>query len=106
MRRKAMTGATATLWGACMLIIGLLNLRFPSYGGDFLHVMSSVYPGFHDSRTLGDVIAGTVYGIVDGAIAGYVFSSLYRWVGRPGVADAGRTSSTTVVDPAPMRRAS
>jgi len=106
MRRKAMTSASAILWGACMLIVGLINLGFRSYGGDFLRTMSSVYPGFHDSRTLGDVIVGTVYGIVDGAVVGFVFSSLYRWVGRPSMSEASRASSGTAVDPTPMRRAS
>jgi len=106
MRRKAMTGASAILWGVCMLIAGLINLRFPSYGGDFLRVMSSVYPGFHDSRTFGDVIAGTIYGIVDGAVMGYVFSSLYRWVGRQGVSEISRTSPGTVADTPLIRRVS
>ncbi len=106
MRRKAMTGASAILWGACMLIVGLINLRFPSYGADFLRMMSSVYPGFHDSRTVGAVIVGTIYGIVDGAIMGYVFSSLYRWVGRQSMSEARGALSGTSVDPTPMRRAS
>ena len=69
-------------------------------------MMSSVYPGFHDSRTLGDVIVGTIYGIVDGAIMGLVFSSLYRWLGRQSVSETSRTSSGTVVDPTLMRRVS
>jgi hypothetical protein len=105
MRRKAMTSASGILLGACMLIVGLFNMRFASYGGDFLRMMSSVYPGFHDSRTIGDVIIGTIYGVVDGAILGYVFSSLYRWASGLSAPDAKRTSSATAVDPL-MRRAS
>jgi hypothetical protein len=104
MRRRAMTVASAILLGAGMLIVGLVNLKFPSYGAEFLRGMSSVYPGFHDSRTLADVIVGALYGIVDGAIMGFVFSSLYRWAGKQGIREAGRTSPTAI-DPL-MRRAS
>ena len=105
MRRKALTGSAAILWGACMLIVGLINLRAPAYGADFLHMMSSLYPGFHDSRTLWDVIVGTLYGLVDGAIAGYVFSTLYRWFSGPGSEETIRLSPGSG-DPTVLRRAS
>jgi hypothetical protein len=75
---KAITIASALLWGGCMLLIGLINLADPSYGGEFLRMISSVYPGADTSRTLNRVLLGTVYGFVDGAIVGYVFGSLYR----------------------------
>jgi hypothetical protein len=81
MKLKAITSASAILWGACMLLVGLLHLGFRSYGTDFLQMMSSVYPGFHASRTFGDVVIGTIYGFVDGAILGCVFGWLYRWAG-------------------------
>ena len=42
--------------------------------------MSSVYPGFHTTRTVGEVLLGTVYGFVDGAIGGYLFALLYNWI--------------------------
>ncbi len=106
MKRKSMTGAAAIVWGASMLIVGLVNLRFPSYGADFLRTMSSLYPGFHDTRTFGDVLIGTLYGIVDGAVVGFVFSSLYRWMGRPGLPEASRLAPTTAADPTLLRRAS
>jgi hypothetical protein len=105
MRRKAMTTTAAILLGACMLIVGLVNLKFPSYGADFLRMMSSAYPGFHDSRTFGDVIVGTIYGLAGGAIIGYLFSSLYRWASGPGIREANRTSAATVVDTTAARHA-
>jgi hypothetical protein len=104
MKRTAMTGALAILWGACMLLVGLMHLWFPAYGREFLNVMSSIYPGFHGARAFGDVIIGTIYGVVDGALAGYIFSSLYRWLGRRGSTQAQFSTSTTL-DPT-MRRAS
>jgi hypothetical protein len=60
------------------LLVGLINLAAPSYGANFLHGLSSVYLGFHASRTVLDVLIGTGYGIVHGAAAGYLFALLYN----------------------------
>ena len=75
---KVMTVVSAILWGGCLLFVGLVNLGAPSYGADFLRMMSSVYPGFHNTRTVGEVILGTIYGLADGAIAGCLFGWLYN----------------------------
>ena len=77
---KVMALVTAILWGGCLLLVGLINLAAPAYGTDFLRMMSSVYPGLHATRTVGEVIIGTVYGFVDGAIGGYLFALLYNWI--------------------------
>jgi hypothetical protein len=79
---KAITVSAALLWGGCMLLVGLINLADPSYGGEFLRMMNSVYPGADTQRTLSRVLVGTVYGLVDGAIAGYLFGLLYGLFGR------------------------
>ncbi len=75
---KALAIVSAILWGAGVLLVGLINLAAPSYGASFLHGLSSVYPGFHASRTVPDVLLGTGYAIVDGAVGGYVFAVLYN----------------------------
>ena len=36
----------------------------------FLDVMASVYPGYDATSNFGDVIVGTLYGLVDGAVGG------------------------------------
>ena len=41
------------LWASSMLLVGIVNLAHPGYGADFLRMMSSVYPGFHDAHTWG-----------------------------------------------------
>jgi hypothetical protein len=86
---KALTVASAILWGGCMLIVGLINMADPSYGGEFLRLMSSVYPGADTARTLGRVLLGTIYGFVDGAIAGWLFAILFSAFGQD------RTSHTS-----------
>jgi hypothetical protein len=46
----------------------------------FIQMTSSVYPWFHASRSVGNVIIGTVDGLIDGAIAGLIFALLYNAV--------------------------
>ncbi len=76
---KAVAIVSSILWGGCILLVGLINLAAPGYGTNFLHGLSSVYPGFHASRTLLDVLVGTGYGIVDGAVGGFLFVLLYNF---------------------------
>jgi hypothetical protein len=78
---KGMIAASALLWGGGILFVGLLNLAMPAYGTNFLQMLSSVYPWFHASRTFGDVIIGTIDGLVDGATAGFLFAWLYNSFG-------------------------
>ncbi len=105
MNLRAIAGASAILWGACMLLVGLVNLASPSYGGDFLRMMSSIYPGFHDSRTIGEVLLGTVYGVVDGAVGGYLFGLLYRSISG-GSGEPASQAAPSAISGAPLRRAS
>lgn len=77
MSLKALTFSSAVLWGGAMLFVGLIHMAVPSYGGDFLRLMSSVYPGADTAPTLGRVLVGTLYGFVDGGSAGLLFGLLY-----------------------------
>lgn len=77
LRATAMTAGL--VWGVYgMLGTGVLNLIWPSYGEHFLLTMSSVYPGYHATRTIGDVLVATGYGFADGAIAGLLFAWVYN----------------------------
>lgn len=80
---KGMTITLALLFGGCVFFVGTLNLAAPSYGMEFLEMVSSVYPGFHASRTFVDVLAGTGYGIVDGAVCGFLLAWLYNIFAKP-----------------------
>ncbi|MFZ3263387.1 MAG: bacteriophage holin [Terriglobales bacterium] len=75
---KALALACAIVWGLAMLVTGLANLIWPSYGQHFLQTMSSVYPGYHATRSLAEVVVGTLYGALDGLIGGAVFAWLYN----------------------------
>ena len=61
-----------------MLFVGLVHLVDPSYGGEFLRMMSSIYPGADTASTYGRVLLGGLYGLVDGGLAGLLFGFLYR----------------------------
>lgn len=79
---KALAITFALLWGGAMLCVGLANLAVPPYGAGFLNGMSSIYPGFHASHQLTDVLVGTVYGLADAAIGGFVFGWLYNFFAK------------------------
>ena len=82
---KGLAMASGILWGLAMLGMGLANLIWSSYGQQFLQTMASVYPGYHATRSVAEVIVGTLYGFVDGLIAGAVFAWLYNQFARPSV---------------------
>ena len=67
------------VWGVLgMLLTGLGNLIWPGYGQALLDLMASVYPGYEAAPRLGQVIIGTLYGVLDGVVVGAVFAWLYN----------------------------
>jgi len=75
---KGLALASGILWGIAMLGMGLANLVWGGYGQQFLQMMASVYPGYHAIRSVSGVIVGTIYGFVDGLVAGAIFAWLYN----------------------------
>lgn len=73
--------ASAILWGLAMLGMTLANFVSGTYGQQFLQLMSSVYPGYHATRNIAEVIVGTLYGVVDAFICGAVLAWLYNHLG-------------------------
>lgn len=75
---KALSLTCAIVWGGLMLLMGLANLIWPTYGKAFLEVVASIYPGYHAVPSFGEVIVGTLYAVVDGCIGGLVVGWLYN----------------------------
>ncbi len=75
---KAMAFTIGLIWGAAMLLTGVANLIWDGYAEAFLDVVASIYPGYHATSNFGDVIVGTLYGLVDGAVGGAVVAWLYN----------------------------
>jgi len=75
---KALSLTVAIVWGGSILLIGLANLIWIGYGTDFLEVASSIYPGYQGPSSFGQVIVGTLYGVVDGFVGGLIIGWLYN----------------------------
>lgn len=74
----AMAVAFGLFWGACVFVVGVINLIWPSYGQAFLQICASIYPGYHPGAGLGSVIVGSIYALIDGIIGGAILSWLYN----------------------------
>ena len=77
---RALALAIGVYWAAGIFIVGVANLASPGYGSAFLQLLASVYPGYSATASFGQVIIGTLYGLVDGAVGGVVFAWLYNWL--------------------------
>ena len=75
---KALPLTVAIVWGGSILLIGLANLIWTTYGVAFLEVTASIYPGYRGDSSFGQVIVGTLYGLVDGLIGGLIIGWLYN----------------------------
>lgn len=80
---KALALAAGILWGGgCMFLVALLNLAFPGYGGAWLEVAASIYPGYNGPSGLGSAVIVGLYGLVDGAVVGALFGWVYNLFAR------------------------
>jgi hypothetical protein len=79
---SALSITAGLFWGAAILIVALANSIWPGYGRAFLELAASIYPGYQATSSIGSIVTGTLYGLVDGAIAGAVFGWLYNLLAR------------------------
>jgi len=75
---RAFAWAAALLWGGAVFFVSLLNLFYPDYGVMFLHLASSLYPGYHAEGTFLSLLIGTGYALLDGAVGGFIFAWCYN----------------------------
>jgi ABC-type phosphate transport system permease subunit len=75
---KAIALTSGIIWALAILLTGIINIIWTGYGDAFLKIMASLYPGFKDNGSFGDVIVGTLYALVDGTVCGLVFGWVYN----------------------------
>ena len=76
---KSAAISVSLVWGILgMFLVGLGNLIRPGYGQGLLDLAASLYPGYTAGPSFGQIIIGTLYGLIDGAVCGAVFAWLYN----------------------------
>lgn len=83
---KAVALTCGIFWGALLLLISLGDLMWPGYGSAVLAIAESIYPGYGGPAGIGAAIVVTLYGLVDGAIGGFVFGWIYNTFAARGAA--------------------
>jgi len=78
----ALSVTSALIWGGAILVVATANLLWPNYGRAFLELAAAIYPGYRPGPSIGSIVTGTLYGLVDGAIGGAVFAWLYNVLSR------------------------
>jgi hypothetical protein len=76
----ATTITAAIVWGLGVFCVGVLNLKWGSYGTEFLTLISSVYPGYKGDHTFVEVLIATGYALLDGAVGGFLFAVIYNTI--------------------------
>lgn len=84
---KALAIALGLVWGAGVFLVGVAHLLWPGYGGAFLDLIASLYPGYHVGG-FATVVVGTLYAALDGAVGGIIIASLYNAASSTGVSHA------------------
>ena len=77
---RAFTVTFGVFWAFSLLMVSITNLVWSGYGSAFLQVVASIYPGYHAEASVRDIVAGTLYALVDGAIAGLIFACIYNLI--------------------------
>ena len=74
----AFTVTSAIMWAGMIFVVGVVNIYVTGYGGMVLQMASSIYPGYHATKTFSSVLVGSGYALVDGAVFGLIFSLIYN----------------------------
>jgi hypothetical protein len=76
---RAMIIAGALFKAAGFLFVSLMNLALRPYGGAYLALLTSIYPGYDPLSGPIGIVVGTFYSLIAGALAGLVFGWLYNF---------------------------
>jgi hypothetical protein len=77
---KAMVLAGALFKAICFLVVSLLNLILRPYGGAYLAMLTSLYPGYDPAAGPIAIIVGALYSLLAGALGGLLFGWLYNFL--------------------------
>ena len=77
LRSMILAGAAFKL--TVFIAISLLNLLLRPFGGAYLVVLASLYPGYDPVNWPLGLIVGAFYSIIAGALAGLLFGWLYNF---------------------------
>ena len=75
---NAMIIAGALYKTSVFLFISLMNLILRPYGGAYLAMLTSLYPGYDPVNVPIALIVGTLYSLLAGGLAGLLFGWLYN----------------------------
>ena len=73
---KAFGLAAGILWGVSLIVMGIIAIIAPGYGGGFVAIVSSMYIGYK-ATILGCFIGG-IWGFIDAGIGGLILAWLYN----------------------------
>ncbi len=78
----ALAVAAAILNALRFLFVSLVNLILPGYGGRYLAIMTSLYPGYDPTAAPIAVVLGTLYALLGGAASGALLAWLYNRIAK------------------------
>jgi len=79
---KSMIIAGALFKAMAFLSISLMNLVLRPYGGAYLAMLSSLYPGYDPASVPIGIFVGILYSLLAGALAGLLFGWLYNFFAK------------------------
>jgi len=62
----------------CFLVVALLNLLLPPFGGKYLEMLTTFYIGYHPETGPLSIVIGLLYALIAGALEGALFGLLYN----------------------------
>lgn len=72
--------AAALVKAAGFLFVAFMNVLFRPYGGAYLALLTSIYPGYDPVSGPLSILLGTLYSLIAGAVAGLLFGWLYNFL--------------------------
>ena len=79
---KALAVAGMLVWGLSVFLVALAHTITGTYGQAFLEALDSLYPGYHASPGVRNILVGTLYAGADGLVGGLIVAWIYNRCAR------------------------